>query len=77
MFLKGFSEAIAIAVVLVITYLVLNVITVIASFMQVFQHPLVFTNWSNAVSAAYTNPLLLVGVSLFFFFASRPGTVRL
>jgi len=66
-FLKGFSEAIAIAVVLVIGYLALNIVTVAEGFIQVLHHPLVLNNWSEAINATYSDPLLLVGVSLLLF----------
>jgi hypothetical protein len=66
-FLKGFSEAIAIAVVLVFSYLVLNVIAVVEGFIQVLHQPFVFFDWQAAVASAYSNPLILVGISLLLF----------
>src|SRR5579884_2585189 len=66
-FLKGFSEAIAIAVALVFTYLALNVVTVAVSFLQVFQQPLLVVDWRTAIAATYSNPLHLIGISLLLF----------
>jgi hypothetical protein len=66
-FLKGFSEAIVIAVVLVACYLFLNVITIVVGFIQVLHEPVVYFSWQSALGAAYGNPLALIGVSLLLF----------
>ncbi len=50
-FLRGFQEAIGIAVVLVAIYLVLNAVVVIDGFTLVFAHPEVFAHWGNAMLA--------------------------
>src|SRR5215217_1237688 len=47
-FLKGFKEAIGIAVVLVITYLALNAVVVAASFQHIAANPSVLANWREA-----------------------------
>ena len=46
-FLKGFKEAIGIAVVLVLAYLSLNVIVVGVGLIHIAQHPSVFPNWQR------------------------------
>ncbi len=66
-FLKGYSEAIAIAVALVLSYLALNVITVVAGLIEVLRTPHVFFNWEAALGATYDNPLLLIGLSVLLF----------
>ena len=48
-FIKGFKEAIGIAVVLVVTYLVLNLIVVGAAVYHVAQNPSVISNWQMAL----------------------------
>jgi len=48
-FLKGFKEAIGIAVVLVVIYLFLNLIVVGAGLYHVAQDPSVISNWKNAL----------------------------
>ena len=48
-FLKGFKEAIGIAVVLVVGYLLLNVIVLGAGLYHVAQNPSVISNWRNAL----------------------------
>jgi hypothetical protein len=48
-FIKGFKEAIGIAVVLVIVYLLLNLIVVCVGLYHVAQHPSVISNWQKAL----------------------------
>jgi hypothetical protein len=48
-FIKGFKEAIGIAVVLVMVYLLLNLIVVCVGLYHVSQHPSVISNWQRAV----------------------------
>jgi hypothetical protein len=50
-FIKGFKEAIGIAVVLVVIYLVLNLIVVCVGLYHVAQNPSVISNWQNALLA--------------------------
>ncbi|NEM92430.1 amino acid transporter [Galbitalea soli] len=66
-FLRGFREAVGIAIVLVGLYLALNVVVIAVSFVQVFQHPVVVTDWWSALSANHSNPLLVVGFALLVF----------
>lgn len=48
-FIKGFKEAIGIAVVLVIVYLLLNLIVVCVGLYHVAQDPSVISNWKNTL----------------------------
>ncbi len=48
-FIKGFKEAIGIAVVLVGIYLFLNVLIVFFGFFQIFNHPELLANWKTAL----------------------------
>ncbi len=48
-FIKGFKEAIGIAVVLVIGYLLLNLVVVSVGLYHVAQHPSVISNWQRAL----------------------------
>ena len=48
-FIKGFKEAIGIAVVLVMVYLLLNVAVVCVGLYHVAQHPSVISNWQRAL----------------------------
>jgi len=66
-FLKGFKEAIGIAVVLVIVYLLLNVVVIAAGFLEVIQHPSLVSDWKDLLYTEHSNPLLMLGVSLLLF----------
>jgi amino acid transporter len=66
-FLKGFKEAIGIAVALVSVYLLMNIIVVAEGLIRVVQHPVVFGEWRHALFAAHSSPLLMVGVALLLF----------
>ncbi len=69
-FLKGFREAIGLAVFLVAVYLLLNLVVVAVGLYQVFTHPQVFPAWKDAIFALPNvrgNPLLMIGVSFYLF----------
>jgi hypothetical protein len=66
-FLKGFKEAIGIAVALVGAYLALNLIVVIIGLQQIAAHPQVFADWQTALFAAHGSPLAMIGLSLLLF----------
>jgi hypothetical protein len=66
-FLRGFREAIGIAVVLVAVYLALNVVVILVSIGQVFTHSVVVTDWWSALNTQHGNPLIVVGISLIVF----------
>jgi len=66
-FLKGFREAIGIAVVLVGTYLTLNVVVLAVSAWEVLSHPVRIGDWTDALTAEHSSPLAMVGVALLVF----------
>lgn len=66
-FLKGFKEAIGIAVALVGAYLALNAVVVGDGLLHVFRHPEVFGHWREALFTSHGNVLTMVGVSLLLF----------
>jgi hypothetical protein len=66
-FLKGFKEAVGIAVVLVVVYLCLNTIVIGRGLLEVYWHPLGIGQWWSAVNARSSNPLLIVGFALLLF----------
>ncbi|MFK0293837.1 amino acid transporter [Streptomyces sp. NPDC090442] len=66
-FLKGFREAIGIAVALVGVYLLLNVVVLAASISQVLSHPIAIGNWWEATTAQHSSPLAMVAVALLVF----------
>ncbi|WP_423919230.1 amino acid transporter [Frigoribacterium sp. 2-23] len=66
-FLKGFKEAISIAVVLVGVYLLLNVVVIAVSLAHVFENTAVITDWWAALNRQHGNPLVMVGIALIVF----------
>jgi hypothetical protein len=66
-FLKGFTEAIGVAVVLVGTYLALNVVVVTVGLWHVATAPHLVADWSNALTAQHGNPLVMIGIALVIF----------
>lgn len=66
-FLKGFREAIRVAVLLVAVFLALNLIVVVVSLWHVFENPIVIDDWWTALFTQYGNPWLVVGVALIVF----------
>ncbi|HEX8266849.1 MAG TPA: hypothetical protein VF596_15715 [Pyrinomonadaceae bacterium] len=74
-FLKGFKEAIGIAVFLVIAYLFLNFIVIVTGFYEIATHPTMLANWKEALfttttAVGATEPrsiFLIIGLSLLVF----------
>ncbi|WP_375506585.1 amino acid transporter [uncultured Nostoc sp.] len=66
-FLRGFREAIGIAVFLVGVYLLLNFIIVGLGLYQILTHPDAIANWQTALFARHSNPLILIGIALLIF----------
>ena len=71
-FLKGFKEAIGIAVVLVISYLALNLVVVSVGTYEILTHPELLENWKNALftvpeTGSARSLLLIIGMSLLVF----------
>lgn len=74
-FLKGFREAIGIAVFLVAIYLLLNVLVIAVGVYEIWLHPEVLANWKTAIfthktsdgGAATRGILMVVAMSLFVF----------
>ena len=66
-FLRGFREAIGIAVVLVAVYLALNVVVIAVSIVQIFTHPFAVTDWWTAVNTQHGDPFLIIAIALIVF----------
>ena len=68
-FLKGFKEAIGLAVVLVFIYLVLNAIVIARSLYEIANHPEVIANWKQALLTGPTlgDPWMIALASLLVF----------
>ncbi|MFI5793868.1 amino acid transporter [Streptomyces sp. NPDC051677] len=66
-FLKGFREAIGIAVALVATYLALNLVVLAVSAHEILSHPVRIGDWTDAMTAEHSSPWIMVGVALVVF----------
>ncbi|MFC8300169.1 amino acid transporter [Micromonospora orduensis] len=66
-FLKGFGEAIGIAVALVAVYLTLNAVVIAVALQRVVTHPSAVGDWRTALTTGHGDPLLVVGLSLLVF----------
>jgi len=66
-FLRGFGEAIGVAVVLVITYLALNLVVVVVALWHVGMHPHVVGDWVDLLHTEHSSYLAMLGVSLLLF----------
>jgi hypothetical protein len=66
-FLRGFKEAIGIAVILVAIYLALNLIVVIVGFVEIVTHPTVALDWKQLLFQNYSSPFLMLGTALIVF----------
>ncbi|MBD2037421.1 amino acid transporter [Leptolyngbya sp. FACHB-321] len=66
-FLRGFREAIGLAVFLVSIYLLLNLITISVGAYQIWQHPSAIADWQTALFTRHQNPFAMLGVALLLF----------
>ena len=66
-FLKGFKEAIGIAVVIVVAYLGLTAVVVGKGAALVLAHPQLVTDWAAKLGQLYASPLALIGAALLVF----------
>jgi hypothetical protein len=66
-FLRGFTEAIGVAVALVAAYLSLNLVVIGVALWHVAGHPAVVSDWTAALLTQHGNPLLMVAVALLVF----------
>ncbi len=69
-FLKGFKEAIGVAVVVVVVYLLLNVLVIGRGLYEIAMHTEKLTAWKDALydyPGAGGNPLMMIGLALLVF----------
>ena len=66
-FMKGFREAIGMAVAIVAVYLGLNVVVLGRCFYEISQHPGVFHTWREALVSGHANPLAMIGLAIVLF----------
>ena len=66
-FLKGFREAIGLAVVIVALYLTLNVVVIAVGFRELLGHPEYLPRWTNALFTQHANPMAMLLVAFLLF----------
>jgi hypothetical protein len=66
-FLKGFKEAIGVAVVIVAVYLVLNVVILVWGIQEIARHPEYVSRWRGALLTEHGSPVMMVAVALLLF----------
>lgn len=66
-FLKGFREAIGLAIGIVATYLLLNVVIIAVALEHLWADPALMGNWERALFAQHGSPIAIAGMSLLLF----------
>ena len=66
-FLKGFKEAIGLAVGIVIVYLALNVVVIAWGLAELLHHPEYVLRWKAALLTEHGNPVMMLAVALLLF----------
>jgi hypothetical protein len=66
-FLRGFREAIGIAVALVGVYLALNLVVISVAIVHALAHPHVVGDWTSAMHREHGDPLMIIGFALLVF----------
>jgi hypothetical protein len=66
-FLRGFKEAIRVAVVLVVVYLALNVVVIGRALLEAAGSPVAVEGWWQALVTRHGNPLMAVAIALLVF----------
>jgi hypothetical protein len=72
-FLKGFAEAIGVAVGVVAVYLALNLVVVVVGLWQVATAPALVTDWWSALTTQHGSPMTMVAAALLVFPALALG----
>lgn len=66
-FLKGFKEAIGLAVILVWIYLALTAAVIGSSILEIVQHPSAISNWTQSLATTYSSSWQIAALSLLAF----------
>jgi hypothetical protein len=72
-FLKGFTEAIGVAVGVVAVYLALNLVVVVVGLWQVVTAPVLVTDWWGALTTQHGSPVAMLAAALLVFPALALG----
>jgi hypothetical protein len=66
-FLRGFGEAIHLAVILVVAYLALNAAVLLAGFRAIWQRPEVIGSWNTSLFSQHGNPAMMAAMAVILF----------
>ena len=66
-FLRGFGEAITLAVGLVCIYMALNVVVISSGLREIFAHPELVTQWKAALFVRHGNPMMMGAMAVILF----------
>jgi hypothetical protein len=66
-FLRGFGEAIALAVAIVIVYMTLNAVVVGAALREIWARPDVLANWRMTLGAEHGHPVMMLAMAVLLF----------
>lgn len=66
-FFRGFTEAIGVAVSIVVVYMGLNAIVIAVAAAKILADPTVVTDWTANLTAQHGNPVVMVGLALILF----------
>nr|WP_324130834.1 amino acid transporter [Aeromicrobium sp.] len=66
-FFRGFTEAIGVAVFIVIAYMGLNAVVIATSFVKILANPGVVTDWTGNLTAQHGNPIMMIALALILF----------
>ena len=66
-FLKGFKEAIQVAVAVVATYLTLNLIVIVAGIRAIVRQPEVISHWQASLLHQHGNPTMMAAMAVILF----------
>ena len=66
-FMRGFSEVIGIAVIIVAAYLALNAVVVVKGLTMMWAHPELLPGWRTALRAQYGSPLMMIAAAMIVF----------
>ncbi|HET9842458.1 MAG TPA: amino acid transporter, partial [Nocardioides sp.] len=66
-FLRGFTEAIGVAVALVVAYLALNTVVITVALAHIAAHPQLVPDWHQALVTEHGNPVTMLAVAVLVF----------
>src|SRR4029077_5272362 len=66
-FLRGFKEAVWLAVLFVSTYIVLNGIVLIVGVREIIRHPGLLLQWHDTLLSGHASPWTMIGVAILLF----------